>query len=68
MFEQANGQEKETFPPVAEDDTIAFPGDRQPACTSSTTVIETPNDQCSPAFHDYLVNAPQKRKTKNARS
>ncbi|KAH3748187.1 hypothetical protein DPMN_182625 [Dreissena polymorpha] len=38
-------KKRRLFPPVAEDDTIAFPGDRQPACTSSTTVIETPNDQ-----------------------
>ncbi|KAH3783301.1 hypothetical protein DPMN_161236 [Dreissena polymorpha] len=42
--------------------------DRQPACTSSTYVTETPTDQCRPAFHDNIVNAPHKRKTKKARS
>ena len=61
-------KERRLFPSGAEDDTSASPGDRQPACTSSTSVIETPNDQCRPAFHDNLVNTPQKRKTKKTRS
>ena len=54
------------FPTVAKDDTSEFPGDRQPACTSSTSVKETPNDQCRSAFHDNLEHAPKKRKTKTA--
>ncbi|KAH3844180.1 hypothetical protein DPMN_086435 [Dreissena polymorpha] len=57
-------KERRLFPPGAEDDSSAFPGDRQPACTSSTSVKETPNDQCRSAFHDNLEHAPKKRKTK----
>ncbi|KAH3788660.1 hypothetical protein DPMN_166807 [Dreissena polymorpha] len=56
------------FPPGAEVDTSASPGDRQPECTSSTSVVETPNDECRSAFHDNLVNAPRKRKTNKAKS
>ncbi|XP_052221811.1 uncharacterized protein LOC127838235 [Dreissena polymorpha] len=61
-------KKRSLFPLGAEYDTSASPGDRQPACTSSTYVTETPTDQCRPAFHDNIVNAPHKRKTKKARS
>ncbi|KAH3810662.1 hypothetical protein DPMN_139056 [Dreissena polymorpha] len=60
-------KKRKLFPPGAED---ASPGDRQPACTSSTFFIETPTGQCRPAFHDPQkrnVYAPQKRKNKTSK-
>ncbi|KAH3844217.1 hypothetical protein DPMN_086472 [Dreissena polymorpha] len=47
-------KERRLFPPGAEDDSSATPGDLRPACTSLTSVIETPNDSAAQPFMTIL--------------